>query len=72
MSDTKPPLNKGTLSLLARLNKLLGEKWMVRLADGIDDIKEETGYVQVKLIFADKRIVNVKVEESYCGNLFYN
>ena len=66
MSDTKPlPSTISAIIALAKLEEHLCTEQIEMLASLLDDVIGETGYGDVKIIIADKRVVRLKAEKSY-------
>jgi hypothetical protein len=51
--------------MAARLTKLLGTVKLVRLVELLEDVIEETGYGDVKIVVAEGKVQMLKAEHSY-------
>ena len=60
-----PPSTISAIIALAKLEEHLCTKQIEMLASLLDGVKGETGYGEVKIIIADKRVVSLKAEKSY-------
>ena len=64
-NPTPPPINTSAVIALAKLEKHLCADQIEMLASLLDDVIGETGYGDVKIVVADKRVVRLKAEKSY-------
>ena len=64
-TNSIPPSTVSAIIALAKLEKHLCTDQIEMLASLLDDVIGETGYGDVKIIIADKRVVRLKAEKSY-------
>ncbi len=50
---------------MERLCKHLGPKWTKMLADLLDEVATKTGYGEVRIVVADRNVVQMKEGKSY-------
>ena len=60
-TDTTPPPNNGSVDLI----HLLTQEQVKLLKKLLMEVIDETGYGDVKIIIAEKRVVRMKAEKSY-------
>ena len=66
MNDPTPQSSTiSAIIALAKLEEHLCADQIELLASLLDDVIGETGYGDVKIIIADKRVVRLKAEKSY-------
>lgn len=66
MNNTiRPPTNISAVIALSKLEKHLCPDQIELLASLLADVIDDTGYGDVKIIIADKRVVRLKAEKSY-------
>ena len=65
MNNNSPPTSISVIMALAKLEKHLCTDQIELLASLLADVIDDTGYGDVKIVIADKRIVRMKAEKSY-------
>lgn len=50
---------------IPKLSRLLGEEKLIKLAELIEDVIDETGYGDVKIVIAEGKVQMLKAEHSY-------
>lgn len=70
MAETKKPacnneITEADLDAFRRLTLALGLANLILLADKVEEVINDTGWGDVKIIIAEKRVTRLKVEKSY-------
>ena len=63
--QSQPTQSEQTDLALQALLKSLGESRLLHLAELIETVQSETGYGDITIVIADRRVVRLKAERSY-------
>ena len=63
--QSRPTQSEQTDLAMQALLKSLGESRLLHLAELIETVQSETGYGDITIVIADRRVVRLKAERSY-------